>query len=244
MSEEEWISAAAALALLGMNYQDATRTICKRAHADLIKARAEPFIRSGQPSDNVDVPSEFWWAEGERALTQNWKTGDFETSIRDGLIRLEAFGVTFRRSYIEKMITTVETPAREAARKMTATGKTVFIGHGRAAIWRELKEFLQERLHLRVEEFNSVPVAGMTRANRYDFKILGEAYIPNGASYVYWISNKGGPEEVFEASYTVRNETCVMTEDRRIYRSFGDKDQFKEAEQYYIMEVKNRLNGE
>jgi hypothetical protein len=82
------------------------------------------------------------------------------------------------------------------------------------------------------------------RAKRYDFKILGEAYIPNGASYVYWISNKDGPEEVFEASYTVRNETCVMTEDRRIYRSFGDKGQFEEAKQYYIMEVKNRLSGE
>lgn len=104
MSEEEWISAAAALALLGMNFQDATRTICKRAHADLIKARAARFIRSGQPSDNVDVPSEFWWVEGERALTQNWETGDFETWFR-GLIRLEAFGVTFRRSDIEKMIT-------------------------------------------------------------------------------------------------------------------------------------------
>jgi uncharacterized membrane protein len=82
------------------------------------------------------------------------------------------------------------------------------------------------------------------RAKRYDFKILGEAYIPNGASYVYWISNKDGPEEVFEAWYTVRNETCVMTEDRRIYRSFGDKGQFEEAKQYYIMEVKNRLSGE
>jgi predicted nucleotide-binding protein len=174
MSEEEWISAAAALALLGMNYQDATRTICKRAHADLIKARAARFIRSGQPSDNVDVPSEFWWAEGERALTQNWETGDFETWVNSGLIQLQAFGVTFRRSDIEKVIPTLETSAREAAleridqrkRKMTATGKTVFIGHGRAAIWGELKDFLKDRLHLGVQEFNSVPVAGMTTTSR------------------------------------------------------------------------------
>jgi hypothetical protein len=182
MSEEEWISAAAALALLGMNYQDATRTICKRAHADLIKARAARFIRSGQPSDNVDVPSEFWWAEGERALTQNWETGDFETWVNSGLIRLQAFGVTFRRSDIEKLIPTLKTSAREAAleridqrkRKMTAPGKTVFIGHGRAAIWRELKDFLKERLQLSVEDFNSVPVAGVTIASRLE-QILDRA---------------------------------------------------------------------
>jgi hypothetical protein len=136
MSEEEWISAAAALALLRMNYVVATRTICRRAHAGLIKARAARFIRSGQPSDNVDVPSEFWWAEGEAALTQHWETVDFETRVGGERIQLKAFGVTFRRSDIEKMIPTLETSAREdqRKRKMTATAKTVFIGHGRAGI--------------------------------------------------------------------------------------------------------------
>jgi len=170
MSEEEWISAATALALLRMNYVDATRTICKRAHADLIKARAARFIRSGQPSDNVDVPREFWWAEGERALTQNWATGDFETLFGGERVQLKAFGVTFRRSDIEKMVPTLETSAREdqRKRKMTAAGKTVFVGHGRAGIWRELKDFLKEKLHLSVEEFNSVAVAGVTTASRLE----------------------------------------------------------------------------
>jgi predicted nucleotide-binding protein len=146
--------------------------------AVLVGGRAARFIRSGQPSDNVDVPSEFWWAEGEAALAQNWVTGDFETWIDQQLTRLEAFGVTFLRSDIEKMIPSLETSAREAAlrperidqrkRKMTASGKTVFIGHGRAAIWRELKDFLKEQLHLSVEDFNSVPVAGATTANRLE----------------------------------------------------------------------------
>ncbi|MGA8597590.1 MAG: hypothetical protein WB676_22975, partial [Bryobacteraceae bacterium] len=39
--EEEWISAASALALLGLNFEIDKRAICKRAHAGLVKARAE-----------------------------------------------------------------------------------------------------------------------------------------------------------------------------------------------------------
>ena len=44
---------------------------------------------------------------------------------------------------------------------MIATGKTVFIGHGRSNEWRVLKDFLKERLRLSAEEFNSTPAAGI-----------------------------------------------------------------------------------
>jgi hypothetical protein len=127
------------------------------------------------------------------------------------------------------------TPAIAAEEGEIFTGRWFVDGH-------RLMAYLQPKGEQECTTINFDAVES-NRANRYDFKILGEAYIPNGASYVYWISNKGG-QEVFEASYTVRNVTCVMTENRRIYRSFGDKDQFKAAEQYYILEVKNRLNGE
>jgi hypothetical protein len=98
---EDWIPASGAVALLAIGDQQlARRTICRHAHAGLIKARAKRFISDGQSSDNVEIPREFWWAKGEAALTQNWATGDFETWI-DHRIHLEAFGVTFRRSEIE-----------------------------------------------------------------------------------------------------------------------------------------------
>lgn len=42
----------------------------------------------------------------------------------------------------------------------------VFIGHGHSAAWRELKDFLQDRLHLRVGEFNSTPAAGIATTER------------------------------------------------------------------------------
>jgi hypothetical protein len=38
----------------------------------------------------------------------------------------------------------------------------IFIGHGRSRVWRDLKDFLQDRLHLEWDEFNREPVAGRT----------------------------------------------------------------------------------
>jgi len=146
MSEEdEWISAANALALLGMG-PSGTRVICKRAHAGLIKARAERLLRDGKVLDTFEIFPGFWWAKGEAALNQNWTTSDFDTWI-DHKFHLEAFGVTFRRSDIERA---KPSPAQhEEGQKMTS-GKHIFIGHGRSLTWRELKDFLKDRLGLRV----------------------------------------------------------------------------------------------
>lgn len=45
-------------------------------------------------------------------------------------------------------------------------GTNVFIGHGRSKAWRDLKDFVQERLRLPYDEFNRVPVAGFTNIAR------------------------------------------------------------------------------
>jgi hypothetical protein len=87
----------------------ATFAICAPANDGLIRARAERFMLDKQISDDVEVPAEFWW---HAALQQNWKTGDFETWINQYL-HLKAYGVSFLRSHIEKMIAYV--PIEEAA---------------------------------------------------------------------------------------------------------------------------------
>ena len=62
--------------------------------------------------------------------------------------------------------------ARQAARHLRRherppeAGHRVFVGHGRSQSWRELKDFLQERLGLDVDEFNRVPVAGVSHTDR------------------------------------------------------------------------------
>lgn len=45
-------------------------------------------------------------------------------------------------------------------------GTKVFIGHGRSKLWRELKDFVRDRLELPYDEFNSVPVAGISNVMR------------------------------------------------------------------------------
>lgn len=45
-------------------------------------------------------------------------------------------------------------------------GTNVFIGHGRSQVWRDLKDFVKDRLGLPYDEFNRVPVAGTTNIQR------------------------------------------------------------------------------
>lgn len=45
-------------------------------------------------------------------------------------------------------------------------GTNVFIGHGRSNCWKDLKDFIQDRLNLPWDEFNRVPVAGTTNIAR------------------------------------------------------------------------------
>jgi Predicted nucleotide-binding protein containing TIR-like domain len=191
--EEEWVTAKEALALLPLPGYSGKRAICKRAHAQLIKARAKRFIHGGRASDDTEIPASFWWAEGESALTQNWTTGDFDTWVNNGVLHLEAFGVEFLCSDVEAMrppsvtkrdlltpdaagsgpLTPSSVASNFLASRAEAGGndvkpvtRKVFIGHGRSAVWLELKIFLQERLGLTVVEFNSTSPAGVATLER------------------------------------------------------------------------------
>lgn len=59
----------------------------------------------------------------------------------------------------------LERKSRRRSRE-SRIGTNVFIGHGRAAAWRELKDFIQDRVLLPWDEFNRVPVAGVTNIAR------------------------------------------------------------------------------
>jgi hypothetical protein len=50
--------------------------------------------------------------------------------------------------------------------KESLIGTNVFIGHGRSFVWRDLKDFVVERMRLPYDEFNRVPVAGVTNIQR------------------------------------------------------------------------------
>jgi Predicted pPIWI-associating nuclease len=104
--QDEWVKAAEAVAILKpiLDEYSARLRICERAHGGLIRARAEQFQHGQRVFLNHDIPKEFWWAEGHRALEQDWAVGDFSTWIERGSIQLKAFGVTFPRADIGKLV--------------------------------------------------------------------------------------------------------------------------------------------
>lgn len=53
-----------------------------------------------------------------------------------------------------------------ATRSKAMSGTRVFIGHGGSRLWKDLKDFISDRLNLPWDEFNRVPVAGTTNIER------------------------------------------------------------------------------
>jgi predicted nucleotide-binding protein len=60
--------------------------------------------------------------------------------------------------------------ARQESKKPDMKGdkKMVFIGHGQSPVWKELKEFIQDRLRLPWDEFNRVSPAGLANVSRLE----------------------------------------------------------------------------
>lgn len=101
----EWIAAYDALQQLvaaGFEPGMAKQTICERAHAGLIRAKAELFISDDEERSDHEIPKIFWWAKGRAALEQNWKAGDFSTWLKNQH-HLQAFGVSFATTDFQKL---------------------------------------------------------------------------------------------------------------------------------------------
>ena len=70
---------------------------------------------------------------------------------------------------MERLKTLIKFVTESAEKALSANGKhRVFIGHGRSPLWRELKDFLQDRLKLQWVEFNSESTAGLATTNRLE----------------------------------------------------------------------------
>ena len=50
--------------------------------------------------------------------------------------------------------------------RSSPTGRKIFIGHGHSPLWRDLKDFIADRLHLDWEEFNRASTAGLSTKER------------------------------------------------------------------------------
>lgn len=130
----DWISAHEAHELVRERNRDsdASTTIAKRACSGLVRAKATLFVweRGAARGDkqeirdeDADLPQDFWWANGEGALVQNWEAGDFTTWI-DNKFQWRAFGVKFDRLGIEAMLAPpAPQPQSEPTEKFTESGQ-------------------------------------------------------------------------------------------------------------------------
>lgn len=75
-----------------------------------------------------------------------------------GICRVAAEIATKAGSHLERKL--------RRQKRAERIGTNVFIGHGRSHVWRDLKDFVQDRLKLPWDEFNRVPVAGVTNIAR------------------------------------------------------------------------------
>jgi predicted nucleotide-binding protein len=68
--------------------------------------------------------------------------------------------------YLGRIPTQTPTAVQTSTGVNVQLGSRVFIGHGGSPQWRELKDYIQDKLGLPVDEFNRVPVAGFTTGAR------------------------------------------------------------------------------
>lgn len=82
------------------------------------------------------------------------------TAVQNAQQGCERLGRLLRRaaSYLESR--------QKALAQAQRVGTKVFIGHGRSPVWRDLKDFLNERLRLPWDEYNRVPTAGISNIMR------------------------------------------------------------------------------
>jgi predicted nucleotide-binding protein len=114
------------------------------------------------------LPKREYWSRDSLAMSQGCRIAPHQSLI----------AIPLSATAVEDGLAILEKATRESAlhleriaqrkREMTATGKTVFIGHGGSAMWLQLEKFLKDRLHLPVDEFNSVPPAGVPTAIRLE----------------------------------------------------------------------------
>lgn len=79
-----------------------------------------------------------------------------------------------RVSQLKQLFSSLSNSGRIALASQEAPRNSVFIGHGRSPVWRELKDFLVDRLALPWDEFNRNSVAGIATTERL-FQLLDNA---------------------------------------------------------------------
>jgi len=122
-------------------------------------------------SDGIrgQLPNGQLFTRDARAIQGGLESAVHQELLADVVSVRHAFSVaTDMATLIERAATHLE---RESSRRTLhpeprLSGNRIFIGHGHSPLWRQLKDFLHDRLGLPWEEFNRIPAAGITNVAR------------------------------------------------------------------------------
>ena len=113
--------------------------------------------------ENDLVARGYFWTRNSLAMSQGLRSAPHQAVT----------AIWLSENLVDTGLETLEKSAREAAShlrrisdrrdKARSVGTNVFIGHGRSLVWRELKDFVEDRLGIPVDEFDSVPIADATK---------------------------------------------------------------------------------
>jgi predicted nucleotide-binding protein len=117
------------------------------------------FIAAQQPSGSL-------WSRDSTAMTQGLRVPPHLGVLAEVFALRQPFSAAEKLAQIAKRAASHIRRLERQRTREERTGTNVFIGHGRSAAWRDLKDFVQDRLRLPWDEFNRVPVAGITNISR------------------------------------------------------------------------------
>lgn len=134
-----------------------------------MKAKVEKLNRSiltDAQATRIQLPKDSVGSRDSLAISQGVQSAPHQGIIGELVATRSVFSLCADlgecASHVSKHIKRLDM-VRTIARSQ---GRSVFIGHGRSLLWRELKDFIDGRLHLPWEEFNRLPAAGVTNIAR------------------------------------------------------------------------------
>jgi hypothetical protein len=129
---------------------------------DAEKAKAftgEDFVAYLRPHGKL-------WSRDSLAIRQGlWTPPHISVLVEVSSIRAPKLACESLANIARRAFSHLERADKNQA-KANRVGTNVFIGHGRSKEWKDLKDFINDRMRLPWDEFNRVPVAGIPNAVR------------------------------------------------------------------------------
>ena len=109
------------------------------------------------------------------AMMEGWKVAPHLQLEHKVLFQLSCgFQLVELAKHARYLTTYLQKGMKMSGKSVAKTAGKIFLGHGRSAVWRDLKDFVQDRLKLPWDEFNREPTAGMSTKERLE-AMLDEA---------------------------------------------------------------------